>query len=538
MLRQKLFYILALFGGVLYSADMVAQSGDSSRIDFDYVKYSDGWLTGYNAAGLLALPVYKASYADIYYNKNNGQFINYSQSDNSYDFGAHTEAFLKLNEKIAFYGNVEYSSFKGKHMGGAVFVNPDNAPFNIVEYADSTRGDKKLEKYHLVGAISANVYRGLALGAKVDYLAANYAKHKDLRHKNNLMDMYVTVGAAYRLNKIVQLGANYFYRRSTEGIEFKMYGNKDQTFNSLVDFGAFWGRRELYSESGYTTKERNTPLFNEYNGFSVQADIVLGNISLYNEFTYKSRDGYYGDKSTGSIVYSEHNSKIYEYDAMFRLKSKLIDHWLKVGINHEKLENNENSYSIENLPNGNQEIRYYGKNTVLDKKVWKANAEYTANINIENYIPTWVIAIRGDYMSRKQTVSLYPYFRKQDIHTYSIRVHVDRNIKKDIHIYTISLHGQYAGGGGTMANNGTYVQPSQSQTEPAHIDSYLYREYEYLTSKNIRADIAFKYSRLIDKKAGITGYIGVSYSLTKAFDLSYLSGSTYGIFGLKAGCMF
>ena len=76
--------------------------------DFDYIARSDGWLTSYNAAGLHgAVPVPGVSYAEAYFGKQNGRFINYWESDDSYDFGLKTESFRRF-EKVSFYGKMQY----------------------------------------------------------------------------------------------------------------------------------------------------------------------------------------------------------------------------------------------------------------------------------------------------------------------------------------------------------------------------------------------------------------------------------------------
>ena len=70
----------------------------------------------------------------------------------------------------------------------------------------------------LTGAISVALNSRLAIGGKLDYVAANYAKHRDMRHKNSLMDMNLSLGLTYSLTKKVSLGVNGYYRRSVEGL--------------------------------------------------------------------------------------------------------------------------------------------------------------------------------------------------------------------------------------------------------------------------------------------------------------------------------
>ena len=306
---QKRFYIRMLMwvGGVLSSACIAAQdtTGYPGRIDYGYIKRSDARLTGYNATGIRYLPVGKMAVADVFATKENGGFINYHQSDDSYTLGAQTESFFRLSSRIVFFGGICYRYFTGKAMGGSAFIDPYEQPFDIVEYTDTTRGVKNLETYRLAGAISTDLTHRVTLSAKVDYHAANYAKQKDLRHKNRLLDMSVTAGASWRLHETVELGANYFYRRSVEGLNFNVYGTTDKRYYSLISYGAFFGAVEEFGETGYTQKNDNTPMYNRYHGASMQLHIDRpDSFRMFHELTYKQREGGYGRQASARVLHS------------------------------------------------------------------------------------------------------------------------------------------------------------------------------------------------------------------------------------------
>ena len=80
-----------------FKPSVQAERKEKPLYDFDYIARSDGWLASYNAAGLHgAVPVLGVSYAEAYFGKQNGRFINYWESDDSYDFGLKTESFRRL----------------------------------------------------------------------------------------------------------------------------------------------------------------------------------------------------------------------------------------------------------------------------------------------------------------------------------------------------------------------------------------------------------------------------------------------------------
>lgn len=538
MFINKRILLFALLGGAVCSA-LVAQSSDSiGWKNIPYLKQSEAWIGSENAAGLHALPIPRISAIEVYARKQNGEFVNYFQSGNSLEFGAQVESFYRLNPKIVFYGKVDYRNFAGKQMGGSYFINPQDTPFDIVEYTDDNRGNKKLENYHLAGAISADLSSKWTIGAKVDYIAANYAKQKDLRHINKLLDMYATAGATYRVNSRLEAGANYYYRRSTEGLSLDVFGTTDRIYNSLISYGGFFGVTEQFGENGYTNENEEKPLFNEYHGGAVQLNwSILPGLRFFNEFAYKSRSGYYGKKSPSTVVYSEHDAKILSYSGTLSWQERKNLHNLHVNFGREVLNNYENIYRYENESGGTSDVGYYGTLDTTDKTALNFDAEYAGSFGLTDGCPAWVAKGGFSYFSREVTASVYPYFRKNDLHTMAFHLSGERNICQADNMYSICLAGNYASGGGNAKNDGTYATPTESQSAPQSMDTFLYREFEYLTAKRVKGDISFKYARPIGGK-GLKGFAALHYGITKAFDIEYLKDSMHHEVVLSVGCTF
>ena len=521
---------LILTGGVLCSASVVAQSSD-----FGYIKNQNAWLTSENAAGLNSLSVKKASLAEVYFNKSNGDFINYYQSNNSYTFGGLCESFFRQNEKTVFYGKVDYTNFAGKHMSGSTFYDPNYNPFDIVEYADSTAGTKKMETYHLIGAISTIVSPKFVVGAKIDYVATSYFKTKDLRHTNDLLDMNVTAGLRYQFSKRLDAGINYYYRRSVEGITFQSMGNTNQQFNSLISFGSFLGRQERFGESGYTTESSNTPFFNEFHGVSVQLELSpISNLRFFNELGIKRRNGYFGKHSSTSVLFTEHNSTTFNYRGVLSFTKNTSVHQLELKLEEENLKNFENAYRKETSSGGNTTIAYYGETQMLDRKRILASAEYTGNLHVKNNIPVWFLQASANFFERDQTVSVYPSYRKQTINQLHVGALIQRNIIRRINMYSIYFGSGYTAGGGTRNNDGRYGS-ADSKSSAVSLDRYLFREYEYLTTSRINETTGFRYTRNLPRNLKVYG--DVRGELTKSFSARYL-GDTFQTVSLAIGCTF
>lgn len=536
MHKLNLFLVILLFSGVFNSAKLVSQE-KYNLSDFTYVSNSKAWLKSNNASGLFALPVESTSYAEIYFNKENGKFINYYQSDNSYDFGLKAESYMRLNPKVVLYGNVSYKKFQGKNMGGSAYLNPYQQAFDIVEFSDSTKGTKELEQYHLDGAISVQITDKWFLGGSFDYKTANYAKRKDLRHKNSVMEMLVSVGTLYKLNQFLEIGGNYLYWRNTEDLIFSMYGNTDRQYWSLVNYGNFMGYKELFgNKAPYTEKDEKRPTINQYNGGSLQFNIIFNkDFKLFNEFTYKSRFGYYGTDSDVTQKYANHDAKIKEYKGILSYQKGTDLHQINFEASHDNLKNYEDSYQFITPESGSSYYKYIGKTQRLDKTTNNISFGYRGDISVENNYPKWTYRLNGEYNNRQQKTTFYPYYRKQTINNYLFNGSVSRNIFSRKAIYNVYLGASYGFGSGTDKKDGITTSAQIEVKEPATLNNYLYREYEYLTASRLGLNLGGKYTRPI---ADLSTYVALDMSFTKAFDISYLAGTTSSSISIKIGCNF
>ncbi|MDR3119692.1 MAG: hypothetical protein LBU44_09835 [Mediterranea sp.] len=535
MIQQSKIQILLLLWAIAGTANLAAQNRDKAWKDFRFVKNSEAGLTGYNAAGLKALPVGQLSVAEISATKDNGGFVNYYQSGNAISYGAQTESFYRLSPGVVFYGKIDYNHFAGKNMSGSAFIDPYGNPFDIVEYEEHP-GEKKLETCNLTGAVSADVYNGLTLGGKVDYTAANYAKEKDLRHKNKLLDIAATAGLSYPITPAVEAGANYYYRRSVEGVEFGSYGTTDRQFYSLIAYGAFYGTAEPFGNVGYTKDNEEKPMVSDYHGASIQLNIRISPALVWhNEVTGKVRNGYYGKKAPYTIVYADHDGHLWEYNGTLSLRNGKNLHQLKVTADREDLKNYERIYRTEQQPNGSNKVVYYGSLKTTNRRVQHLNAEYTANLGIEDFNPAWTLKAALNHSGREQYASVYPYYRRQDIRATTLNLSAARNIVKNKAMYTLHAGATYGSGGGTPQADQTYVEPAAAQSAPASAERYLNQEYEYLTADRFAGEATLKYSRIFD--ANIKGHISVNYMFTAASDVAYI-GSTHHRLRLAIGCTF
>jgi hypothetical protein len=504
------------------------------------LRQSAAWLNSENAAGLHALSaVQRITEAEVFADKRKGGLTDYFQSSDSFEAGAQVESFFRVSSKTVYYGKIDYRNFTGKDMGGSFFIDPRDTPFDIVEQSDENRGTKKRECTHLTGAVATDLSDKFSLGGKVDYTAAIYAKQKDLRHVNKLMDLYATAGASYRLNRKLELGVNYYYRRSAEGLLVDMYGTTGKVYNSLISYGAFLGTQEQFGENGYTKENEEKPLFNEYHGAALQVEWTTPcGFSLFNELGYKSRNGYYGRKSPTTVVFSEHEGKLLSYNGRLSLHRQRNLHTLDAGFQWETLDNYENIYRYDNEGGGKTNVGYYGQLHTTERSVRSLNVDYTANFGIAEGCPEWTVQCGFDYFSRTLTASVYPYYRDQDVHAATFRLSGERNLRSGQDLYTLHIGAGYSTGGGYAAQDGLYAAPSESQTAPAGNPLFLNREFEYLTGQQLRAEATAKYARPVGN-TGLKAFVALRYRLNRALqEVQYLQGNTLHEVGCSVGCTF
>ena len=531
-------YVVMLIAGLFYSAGLSAQPSDTlGWITIERVENTNVWLASENVAGLHILPAMKISNVEGYLDKGNGGFVNYNESPDYLKMGLLAESYYRLNPKIVFYGLMNYSNFAGKDMAGSSLIDPSDSPFNIVEFSDDNRGKKSLENYHLAGALSVDFSKQISFGAKADYVTASYAKMKDLRHRNNLLDMSLSAGVIWKLGTNFKLGVNYQYRRRVEGLYFDIYGQTDKSYYSLVDYGVFWGKVEQFGENGYTNEGEEKPLVDNYNGASLQLNWNSDdNWQMLMEFNGDYRSGYYGNKAPSKIVHTIHDGLNLSYRASLSKKSQSQFNRLNWGVEYNYLSNEENLYLYNNV-GGITFIDYYGSSDTGNRTKIKADIDYVGYFQMVDNQPIWEIKAGVHYLYSDIIGIIYPYNRSRNLHSGNITLSGDYSIYKDKRSYTFHLGTKFHSGFGEPFIDGSYGTPPASSNMPKSMNLYLMQEYEFLTKSHINPELGFRYSQKINSK-GVKIYLSLCYGFTKGFDIEYMRGDMFHNGQISIGCLF
>lgn len=535
MRSQTLALLLALLltGGVLRSACR-AQTWAA----WSDPKLDSGWLQSGNAAGLTAFGAGAASEIALYGGIERGGLKPWYASDDVREFGAGASSLCRLSRRVVVRGEVGYRNRMSRNLAGSCFIDPACTPFDLVEYDEENRGDKRLEEYRLFGGVGADLTRWLTLGASFGYTAANYAKHKDLRHTNSLMDLEFAFGARVRLGERVGAGVNYLYRRRNETLLLASYGTQDRRFVTLLDYGAFFGKQEVFGEVGYTKQSENKPLFDRRHGAALQLSWrIAERLEWLSEAGFRLRDGHYGNPSHATVVYAEHEGGELFYKGVFTLSGRRNAHTLLLDWSRDEVENSEHIYGYRNEETGRSYIDYLGRREVGSRTRSTFGAHYTGRFGLKEGLPRWQASLDASFDRRETKASNYPDYRRQNLRWWRLTASAARNILSGRNCYTVALSGSCGAGSGEAASDGRYASTGDGEALTRTRDDLLFQEWEYLTAMRLGAGAEAGYSR----RLGSRGYrlcVALRYELHKAFDTDFLGDAVRHAATVRIGCRF
>ena len=529
--------------------------------NYSYITQADPWLTGSNTAAITRYDAANIAEAELSLNAQKGGFTNFSDAKKGIETKAGIESFYRVSRRTVLFGAMSFVSFSGKDMAGSVFMPQKdlNLPFDIVEDSLTNTGTKRRDTYRLTGAFGSEIYRGMAIGARVDYIAANYAKYKDLRHQNKLMDLQLSAGIYIPLTTWMNIGANYLYRRNVESLNFSTFGNNDKVYKSLADYGAMMGHVEQFGNDGYTTRSHELPLVDDFEGGSAQFEIKFAPVTrFFNTFTYAHRTGYYGSRSPYTITYAEHESDVFQYKARLTTAEQHTLTYCDFYLNIENLTNRGNTY--RELQNASKATYYeYYVPVKLSNKFWmNCGLAYTLHLGLRtkqqqtgslsdtqtdknsysDALPTWTLQAGANWMQRRQTAYLYPYYRRQDIASQELFANATYHLLKRKGLWSFTVSGQLLSGEGKPYEDLTFETPSDRQQPPATMEAWLMREHQYLTASQYAVCGQVKYSFILSNTR-LKPHVRLSLSHRKANNTNNYSNGCDQLQGsIAVGCTF
>ena len=110
----------------------------------EYSRFTDltPWVRSSNPAGIATLPVDKTSTVRASLEKKNGGLMDLHESRDCFRPSLDAASYMRISDRITFYGRMNYSYFKGKDMGGQILMDPYYTPINFLESVDTTTGTR------------------------------------------------------------------------------------------------------------------------------------------------------------------------------------------------------------------------------------------------------------------------------------------------------------------------------------------------------------------------------------------------------------
>ena len=497
---RLLSYILTI--ALLALTTAVSGQEHKNIRDFEYIRSATPWLSSGNAAGLGMLPVSRIANVEAIFHRHDGGLTSIEISPDSFEAGASTEAFMALSEKFFLHGRLEYMNFNGKAMVGPIMMNPSYNPLNFYESTDKTAGSKNRETYTLAGGFSYNLTDRLALGAMVDYTAADMAKKKDPRFVNKWLDLDLNAGLSYKVSDGLTLGASFIYRRTLEELTGNIYGNTDKQYDIFVDYGGFYGTLQMFEgESGYLAQTNPRPMFNNFFGGSVQIEAGT-DTKVFNEITYLKRSGYYGKKASSAILYTEHSSDFIQYSGVLTTDASSNMHRVGLDLSVEAMNGLKNSYRAHTEEGSETIIEYFTPKETLAQLELHGCLSYDGYLGISDYRPTWEYGIRAEAHMKISHTVLFPYLRRSEVSQINLNAHVTRNIFfKDKNMFTAGIEGLISVGTGNPASDRTLVESTSEA--PVSLDVFMNKDFEYKTAPQAGGCLRFRYTRYIGPRMGL-----------------------------------
>lgn len=463
--------------------------------------FDNGWIMSDNVAGLSRLNLRQLTVTEALSRYESGQLRNISDAHDAWTVGASTHTHLRLDNlkrPTVLLGAISYSFTEGHKQNGSVFIEPEGKPFNIVAI-DSTAGTKMLERYCIEGA-SVTQMGQWQMGLSLRVASANFAKVRDARHRNKLLDLEVAVGALRRFGRLT-FGLSCDYRREVEGIRFGVYGQKDKIYKVLVDYGTLWGLpQEVGSSLGYANTSREQPFYEQRHGSSFEVCFEPSQgLSFMAEFRLRNRTGLFGQETIYSPIFMEHSA----YDKGVRLRADVVrggsHHILRAESGNHPMENFQRLFRVETDDAGGQRVNYYGKSQILDAQRHHLCFGYACRLGVDTLMPRWTIEASFLSHATKYKAMNASLYHRTVVRTNLYRISVQRLV--NVGANSLNIEGGFvlSDGYGKPSEQGQMDGTGASSTKLVEMTDMLMHDFGYRTANKYTYRIGAEYKMRLRK---------------------------------------
>lgn len=369
---------------------------------YDRALRDNPWLSGSNAAGLREVRTTDISYAELYGGIESGGLRRTWESPSPWEAGAEART-VKHLERFSMKGGFSFGQMSGSEMCGSMSIRPGYFPLDVLEF---TPGHKTRQTYAFDGGVSVDLSGGWRIGASMDFTSANYAKRKDLRHTDYLLDMTVTPGITYTVpSGSLTLGINYIYRKTSESVVAEQVGTGGSSYYAFLDKGLMYGKYEVWSGSGVHLDEAGVqgfPMQEQFHGVGLQ---IGGGGDYYADIAYLYGSGSAGEKQSVWYRFPSHNVTA-GITSVFRLPGRTV--YLRESFGWRYQTNNETV--LEKVVSGGVTLtEEYGSNRILARELMDSRLE------AEVVRPGFEYVLALEIATGETTVSqIYPYVTESE----------------------------------------------------------------------------------------------------------------------------
>lgn len=491
--------VLASFGVFTHGA---YASEMFSTKTYDRVEKRNLWNAGKNITGIM-MDSTSISYAELYGSYKAGGFRQHNEALSGWSAGAITKAIVHM-DRISMKGSFAFDHFQGREMSGSMFINPGYYPIDALEY---TPGGKTKQTYSFDGGLAYELNSEWRLGVSFDFLSANYAKRKDLRHTNYKLDLMFCPSFMFHRGNLA-LGGNLLVGTNSEVVQPEVVGTKITDFDAFLDKGLRYGMEEGWDGAGLHLDEpgiKGLPLRELGLGFAGQVAWK----GLYADLKYIYSWGKAGEKD---FIWFRFPSHKFGAKLGYKLYDKGNWHFFRLGFDFVGLVNNEYIIEKESIGGVINAITI-GSNQIYERRLYAWTPEY------ELLRRGWRVKWNGDFSILNEiSAQKYPYLITGNLLDFGT------SLEGTVDVWLLELGLKLAYKQGIYNEESKTLIPAEIGTEPTKIDSYSNHWVDYVCSPKTSVDFSVKYSFY----KGL--YLKAEAHYTRAFNLNYiLSPNRWGI---------
>lgn len=461
---------------------------------------SNLWGDASNPAGIRQQTGPNASYAELYGGYTGGGFKSSSQALDAWNAGAKA-ATLVHYDRYSMKGSFSFEQFHGWGMAGSMFITPSMYPVDVIEF---TPGEKTRQTYTFSGSFSADLSDSWRLGAGMEFLSANYAKLKDVRHTNYRLDMTVTPGVLWHEGDFA-LGFNYIFHKESETVDAEQVGTGQESYYAFLDKGILYGKYEIWNGSGTHLDEAGV------NGFPVAqtahgAAVQMSKGGFFTELKYLHTNGKVGEKQQ---IWYRYGGDELQARLLWRFSTSAVNHRISCLASWKSVTNNETVLEKVN-EGGITTVREYGANEVYTRSFTTVEPRY--EISAGTFSAEAVLTARH---TAEIATPMYPYIYLQDTYT----LFLDITARKTFGHVTTALGMGF--GDGYFTDSGKLSSETSGVTgEPYRLEGYWSGMMDYIVAKQLRLTPSVTYGF----SNGL--YLRLAGRFVKAFELQVIKKTT------------